>query len=200
MPRTKETFESMREATRLKIETAALSLFARRGLSVKVGEIAKAAAVSQGLLYSHFPSKEALISELMRQATTTSSEAMTKIAGSGGTAAEKIRRTTDLMCYMFSEGPIGADYFMFVVQAQMCGFNAPDIAKYSPTRPAPVQSFAKIIAEGQLESSVVNGEPLQLSIFYWAAVQGLCCYAITGIPITPDPQMLNRILLKENFL
>jgi len=40
MPRTKEVFEAMRETTRQKIVTAALSLFAKNGLSVKVGEIA----------------------------------------------------------------------------------------------------------------------------------------------------------------
>ncbi|MCL2746939.1 MAG: TetR/AcrR family transcriptional regulator, partial [Coriobacteriia bacterium] len=48
----------MRESTKQKIEAAALSLFARKGLSVKVSEIAEAAGVSQGLLYSHYPSKD----------------------------------------------------------------------------------------------------------------------------------------------
>ena len=46
MPRSKEAFEAMRQTTRAKIETAALSLFARKGLAVKVGEIAEAAGVS----------------------------------------------------------------------------------------------------------------------------------------------------------
>lgn len=200
MPRTKEAFEAMRENTRLKIEAAALSLFARKGLSVKVGEIAKASGVSQGLMYSHYPSKDALIAELIRQATTISGGSFSAWVGEAGTVDEKIRITTAMMCQMFEEAPIGIDYFMFMVQVSMSGFQVPEASYYSPKYPNPVETLAAALAQGQREGSVVPGDPLQLSIVYWAVIQGLCCYAITGMPIAPDPNMLNRIVLKEEFL
>jgi AcrR family transcriptional regulator len=53
MPRTKEAFEAMRETTKGKIEASALSLFARKGLSVTIDEIAKTAGLSKGLIYNH---------------------------------------------------------------------------------------------------------------------------------------------------
>ena len=213
MPRTKEAFEAMRETTRHKIEAAALSLFARKGLSVKVGEIAEAAGVSQGLLYSHYQSKDALIAELIRQATDISGRSIMEIAGSGGTAAVKIKRITKMMCGMFtggelrlpasaagSTGSVGIDYFMFMVQVGLSGFPVPEASQYSPECPNPIESLARILAQGQKERSVAPGSQFKMSLVYWAVIQGLCCYAATGIPVSPEPKTLNRILLKEEYL
>ena len=200
MPRTKEAFEAMRKTTRVKIETAALSLFARKGLSVKVGEISEAAGVSQGLMYSHYPSKDALIIELIRQATTISGNTIMDFTESDGTAARKINGISCIMCQMFAETPIGIDYFMFMMQVGMSDFNVPETSWYSEELPNPVENLARILVQGQEEGFVVQGDPLQLAVAYWAAIQGLCCYAVTGIPVLTDPKMLNRILLKEDFL
>jgi len=200
MPRSREVFEAMRQTTRQKIEVSALSLFARRGLSVKVGEIAEAAGVSQGLLYSHYASKDALIAELIRQATTISGKTVLDFAEGGDGAAEKIQGITDMMCRMFTEAPIGIDYFMFMAQVGMSGLKLPEASLYSPEAPNPAESLAQVIAQGQAEGTVVCGDPMQLSIVYWAAIQGLCAYAITGMPILPEPEILSRIVLKEGCI
>ncbi|MCL1819699.1 MAG: TetR/AcrR family transcriptional regulator [Oscillospiraceae bacterium] len=199
-PRSKEAFESMRQTTRQKIEIAALSLFARKGLSVKVGEIAEAAGISQGLMYSHYPSKDALIAELVRQATSMSSGYTAAWVGECETVADKIRNISVMMCGMFAQFPIGIDYFMFMTQVGMSDFQMPEESWYSEKNPNPAEILAKLIVQGQQEGSVVSGDPLQLSSVYYAVIQGLCCYIITGMPMSPQPEMLNRILLKENFL
>ncbi|MDR2922860.1 MAG: hypothetical protein LBU85_05910, partial [Treponema sp.] len=67
----------------------------------------------------------------------------------------------------------------------------------SEEAPHPAETLARIIAECQAEGSAVNGEPVQLAFVYWAAIQGLCCYAITGIPLPPVAETLLRILLKK---
>ena len=200
MPRTREAFEAMRETTRQKIEGAALSLFARKGISVTIGEIAQVAGLSKGLLYSHYPSKDALIIELVRRATVTSGQNIMSLALSDSSAATKIKQITDLMCKMFSEVPIGIEYFMFMIQVRMSGFQVPEMAQYSAELSNPFESLIYIIVQGQSEGSVVNGDSLQLSNVYWAAIQGLCCYAITGMPVSVSTQILNRILLKEDFI
>ena len=201
MPKKKEVFEAMRESTRQKIEAAALSLFARNGLSVKVGEIAKAAGVSQGLMYSYYWSKDALIKELIRQATNISGRVIKEIAGSDGTAVMKIKRITDMMCGMFTETtPVGIDYFMFMVQVGLNGFWLPEASQYSQEFPSPVESLARVITQGQKERSVAPGSQLGMSVVYWAAIQGLCCNAATGVPVSPEPKTLNRILLREAYL
>ena len=66
MPRTKKQFEEMRNATKEKIQTAAMHLFAQKGLAAtNVQEIADAAGISIGLLYRHYKTKEALFYELV---------------------------------------------------------------------------------------------------------------------------------------
>lgn len=200
MPRSKEAFDAMRENTREKIDAASLSLFARKGLSVKVAEIAQAAGVSQGLMYSHYPSKDALIAELVRQATEISSRSVMGIAADMGGIPEKIQQISVMMCGLFSDVPVAIDYFMFMVQVGTSGFPMPEDLCYGEEHPNPVETLAKIIMQGQAEGSVVPGDPVQLSMIYWAAIQGLCCYAITGMSVNPHPEALNRILLKEEFL
>ena len=201
MPRTKKAFEAMRETTRQKIETTALSLFSRNGLSVRVGEIAEAAGISQGLLYSHYQSKDALIIELIRQATDISGRSIMEIAGSAGTAAAKIKRITEMMCGMFTgDSPVGIDYFMFMVQVGLNGFWLPEASQIPQEYPNPVESLARVIVQGQRERSVARGNQFGMSVVYWAAIQGLCCYAATGMHVSPEPKTLNRILLKEEYL
>jgi len=228
MPRKKEVFKAMRETTRQKIEAAALSLFARKGLSVKVGEIAKMACISQGLLYSHYGSKKALIGELIGQATGSSGRIIKEIAGSDDTAVEKIKRITGMMCGMFAgtdprsvetrvnyaksanrkgdtlagtgDASAGIDFFMLTVQAGMNGFRIPKASRYSDECPNPTESLARIIAQGQTEKSIAKGNPFQMSVVYWAAIQGLCCYAAAGWPVSPEPKILNKFLLKEEYL
>lgn len=199
MPRTKEAFESMREDTRQKIETVALSLFARKGLSVTVDEIAREAGISKGLLYNHYPSKDALIVEFVRRATNTSSRFIKEITDGDAPAAVKIQQITSMMCQMFSDNSIAIDFFMFMEQVDMSGFSVPEEVRYSADLPNPIEILAHIIEQGQSEGSIVNGDALQLSTVYWAAFQGLCSYAITGMPLSPDPKMLSRILLNENY-
>jgi len=197
MPKTKEAFEVMRETTRQKIEETALSLFARKGLSVTIDEIAKKAGLSKGLLYSHYTSKEALIIELLRQAVVTSGTKIKEIADGNNNAAAKIKQITAMMCEMLSDSNIGIDYFMFTIQAGMSDFQIPEDGLYTADMPNPVESLARIISEGQAEGSAVKGDPVQLAIVYWAAIQGLCCYIVTGIPFSPVPETLLRIILKE---
>ena len=190
----------MRESTRQKIESAALSLFARKGLSVTINEIARTGGLSQGLLYSHYTSKDALIAELVRQAVGISGKCIQEVAQSDATALVKIRQTTSMMFQMFADHHMGIDYFMFMIQVGMSGFQMPDTALYTPDLPNPVDSFAQVLSQGQTEGTVVDGAPIQLATIYWAAIQGLCCHAITGMPLSPNPKMLNRIVLKEKFL
>ncbi len=200
MPRSKIAFNAMRENTRIKIEATALSLFARKGLSVTISEIANAGGISQGLLYSHYPSKDALIAELVRQAVSISGQSIKEAAQSDDSALTKINQITSMMCQMFTDHKEGIDYFMFMLQVGMSGFQTPSEALYTFAMPNPINSLAQILSQGQSEGSVIDGDSVKLATIYWALIQGLCCYAIMSMPLSLDPRMLNRTVLKEDFL
>jgi AcrR family transcriptional regulator len=62
VPRTEAQNEAIRAESRAKILAAALELFAREGYeATSVREVAQAAGVAQGLLYSYFAGKEGLL-------------------------------------------------------------------------------------------------------------------------------------------
>lgn len=68
MARTAEQNRAMRDQSRERILAAALRLFAQRGYAVAtVREIAASAGLSQGLLYTHYLSKEELLRALFRR-------------------------------------------------------------------------------------------------------------------------------------
>ena len=200
MPRSKEAFEAMKETTRNKIEAAALPLFAQKGFSVSVGEIAAAAGVSKGLLYNNFSSKEALIAELARQVIIISEQSIKSIAENNGSAVVKIKKFTSNMCEMFTDNRAGIDYFMFMTQVGMSGFPIKELVYDVHGLSDPAESLTQIISDGQSEGSVIRGEPEQLAMAYWAMLQGLCCCVLMDMPISPKPEMLLRILLKEKFI
>lgn len=65
-PRSKEQFEEIREGKRALILEKALELFADQGFDrTAISQIAKAAGISQGLLYNYFESKEKLLHALI---------------------------------------------------------------------------------------------------------------------------------------
>ncbi|NLJ07542.1 MAG: TetR/AcrR family transcriptional regulator [Sphingobacteriales bacterium] len=66
MPRTDEQFEAIRKEKRELILRTALKLFAEKGYhSVSISQIAKEAAISKGLMYNYFASKEELLQTIM---------------------------------------------------------------------------------------------------------------------------------------
>ena len=77
MPRTAEQYEAMRIATRNKIHSAAIKLFAKKGFAAtSVKDISEGAGISIGLMYRHYKKKEDLFNELV----TYAAEGLDKIA------------------------------------------------------------------------------------------------------------------------
>jgi len=65
-PRTEQQNKTIRESRKELIQTTALKLFARQGIShTTIDQIARAAGISKGLLYHYFASKEALLEEII---------------------------------------------------------------------------------------------------------------------------------------
>lgn len=196
-PRTPTQFTEMRELTKSKIESSALSLFSRQGLSVTVAAIAKHAGVSQGLLYQHYSSKSELIQSLVNKAIFLSSSAISDVLYMNATAKEKVEYISKMMLDMIidSDNP-GKQMFMFMTQV---GINMPpDTSDNNDVNESnkPIYSLIGIIHQGQAEGSIKPGDPFALSLFYWATVQGLCCYSLGGIEVPYDYNSLSKILLK----
>jgi AcrR family transcriptional regulator len=59
--------DDKKDETRARLVSAGAAIFAEKGVDgARIGDIAKAAGVAMGTLYTHFPDKEALFDEVMR--------------------------------------------------------------------------------------------------------------------------------------
>lgn len=66
MPRTKEQYNEIRSRRKVQIMDSALELFANEGYGhVSITMLSKHAGISKGLMYNYFPSKEALLKEIL---------------------------------------------------------------------------------------------------------------------------------------
>ncbi|MEI7662250.1 MAG: TetR/AcrR family transcriptional regulator [Bacteroidota bacterium] len=67
-PRTSEQFEEIREVKRRQIMDAAIECFATTGYhAVSISELARHAAISKGLMYNYFKSKEDLLKCIFKE-------------------------------------------------------------------------------------------------------------------------------------
>ncbi|MEO0776021.1 MAG: TetR/AcrR family transcriptional regulator [Bacteroidota bacterium] len=91
-PKTKEQYEEIRQKSAEAILQAALELFGHQGYhSTTISQIAKAAGVSKGLMYNYFPSKEALLDEIIHGVMAVGEELMTLLEGPGS-PGERLRK------------------------------------------------------------------------------------------------------------
>jgi len=70
-PRTKDQYSEIRKASREKILSASLELFAKKGFhATSISQIAKKAKISKGLMYNYFKSKDKLLDEIIQNGFT----------------------------------------------------------------------------------------------------------------------------------
>ena len=94
------------ETTRTQILEAAMVCFARRGYDgASTAEIAKAAGVSQGIIFHHFGTKEGLFAAIVRSGIDDFKECVAKAEQSKLTPPEKIQLLLRLMGEMALAAP-----------------------------------------------------------------------------------------------
>lgn len=201
MPRNPERNLQLRDARRAQLLSSALELFVGKGLAAtKITDIARAAGISQGLLYHYFPSKEAIYVELVGGSFRR------LVAAARG--LEKLPlppedRLAHALTHLL-EGLAGDDDFArhFILNAQAGFFDGlPDeaarlVRRY---RRVPYRVVASILAEGQRAGTVVPGDPHTLSTVFWSQIKGLALHRAAFGPTAalPEPAVLLRLFLTE---
>jgi len=173
------TRDEQKEQRRQLIIFKALELFAKKGYSdTKIGDIAKAANMSVGLMFHYFESKEQLYEELVRM-------------GAEGTNRPMEMNFTNPLDYF--TGFLGAMFsyakeqtwvfYMFVLMAQARRSDAiPAHIKELAMRVNQVEQSAEIIAAGQQYGYFREGDPYTLAFTFWSCVQGV----MEEIAVSPE--------------
>lgn len=164
------TREEQKEQRRQLIITKALELFAKKGYSdTKIGDIAKAADMSVGLMFHYFESKEQLYEELIRMGVEGTN---TPLNMNFENPLDYFSGFVRILFQYAKEQPWV--FYMFVLMAQ---------ARRSDGIPAHIKEIAmsvnqikqssEIIEAGQKYGYFRDGDPYVLAFTFWSCVQGV---------------------------
>jgi AcrR family transcriptional regulator len=153
-----------------KVERAALTLFAANGVAgASIAEIATMAGVSQGALYRHYPSKEALAAGLFEAGYRRTTAGLAALRASRAGFAERIEAMVAHFCALYDRD---AALFRFMLMAQHDVL--PGIDDAHPTPAWVIEAtVADAVAAGELGAvepaagaAVVMGVVLQTATFH----------------------------------
>ncbi|MGM9857843.1 MAG: TetR/AcrR family transcriptional regulator [Bacilli bacterium] len=203
MPKTKQTYDQMKEDRRRSILKASLRLFAVRGYdAVRMDDIAKKCECSHGLLYHYYKDKEDIFHDLMNYLHSDVYRFNLLIHEEKVSAKEQIIHICDAIINI-----INGDedrFFSFYM------FTNIDYQKTLP--PPPVRDgkgkihhkffddiLKEIIIQGQKEGTVHKGDPKELTLLFHSLMYGMLFDKLKNKRekySCPSSKAIQRILLK----
>jgi AcrR family transcriptional regulator len=199
LPRVKQQFDAMRSATKEKIIAAGLKLFAYKGLAAtSIQDIAKLAGISVGLMYHYYKSKEDLFTELVETVINSAALSTEAIFTSDRSPAEKIKTFSKEVIDSIVEGDELSQYYLLIIH-YMLVVNLPEkSSEVQEKGMAPLEKVKRTILEGQALGEVKTGDPDEMAVTYFAAIQGLAIAKLTMGDrfVVPSPDLLSGLLLK----
>ena len=153
------TYAVARPSQRHLILDAALRCFAERGYdATRVQHIADRAGVSNGALYRHFPSKQALAEQLYADALAGVTGPMAAAADTPRTVRERLQGCLGAMLAAYRAAPDAATFAVLRQQALMPALPADTVF--------PVTILERLVREGQAAGEVRNGDPKLLAAIF----------------------------------
>jgi AcrR family transcriptional regulator len=200
-PKSQDQFRQMKDEMREKIYSGALRVFSHRGYAAtRISDIAKACGISHGLLYHYFSSKDEIFADLVKNAMDSSVNALLYTETIDVPAIQKIEWiTTEILKYLGTDSD-SAYYFFLMIQVSVTESLPESVLRYMHSEVTPNDVMRRIIADGQQQGDIVDGDIDQLNNAYWAAINGLAIFRIAyaDAMVTPDPAIILRMLKKEN--
>lgn len=162
--------DEQKEQRRALIMDKALELFAKKGYAeTKIGDIAKAADMSVGLMFHYFKSKEKLFEELVRygaNATDTPREMNFE------NPLDYFEGFLKMLLHYVKEQP--RIMYLFVIMGRMQhGEGIPPHIKEIAESVDQIEQSAEIIAAGQEYGYFREGDPYLLAFTFWSSIQGV---------------------------
>ena len=194
--------QQIKDIRREQILSCALTLFASNGLAAtKITDIAAAAGISHGLMYTYFNSKEELYTELIGSAFEKLNAACLELERLDMQPREKIVMAMNRLLAGIAEHEDNARYHVLIAQAGISDAT-PAEAKtiLLEARDLPYRVMARIIREGQADGSVKEHDADDLAVAFWTTVKGIAFHrAIWGDQFRlPDPNILIAMFVTDN--
>lgn len=181
MAKTVAQNKRIRDAKRELILLEALNLFSRKGFySTRIQDIAEAANISQGLLYYYYPSKEAVYIDLVDDSLERINDTARYVRDMNKSSGEKVMYALQILFKTIESSPRFRQTCRMIAQATYQADISPEAqSQLDKKRDVAYRIMAEIFRKGQMEGSIVDGDPMQLSILFWTSVNGLSIYYAT---------------------
>jgi len=178
MPRTEAANQRLRETQREKILDAARRVFARKGLAATMADIATEAAISHGLAYHYFTSKEVLFQALVEQILQERRAALQRFREIPLPPGERLEFLVTRLIENRRDHPEVAQLHE---QVQSAEATPPDLREQArEVNQAFADLLRQLIVEGQAEGAVIDADPDQLLTAVAAALDGLTRLAMSN--------------------
>jgi len=197
-PRNEEQNALIKDERREQILSAALHLFASRGFAAtKISDIVTKANMSQGLAYHYFNSKEEIFYALLERAMDTSSQSLLMVEKMSLGPLEKVRQTARYILNGIENFNDSAYYFLIVVHASIMESEDDRREKLLSKGNIAIQAMTGFIREGQTAGEIKEGDPLEMTVTFFAAIQGLAVYKLSMKDFKmPDPEIIVNMIRK----
>ncbi|RJX37945.1 TetR/AcrR family transcriptional regulator [Paenibacillus pinisoli] len=197
MPRTKEQFEEMRNATRAKIQSAAMQLFAQQGFGMtNVQEIADKAGISIGLLYRHYKTKDELFHELAEFAASGLARVAERFESDESPAVLLNSFVQEIYEDMVSGDDLAN---LMILMSQSFGGPNEGQKDVVTVNKNLIMATGKLIKRGQELGEFAAGDPCEMAIFFFASIQGLAEMKVRMKAdfVMPAPAILTAFLFSK---
>lgn len=173
-PRNNEQNQLIRDERREQILSAAVQVFARRGLTgTKISDIAQAAGLSHGLVYHYFDSKDEIFTVLVERALLGSLKILKNAAQHPGTPWDQLRWMTDRV---LSEDHSDSAYYNHIMLQAFTSDSVPDEIKERHSLWQALnleENIVPILIAGQEAGQIVQEDPVRVAVAYFSFLQGV---------------------------
>jgi len=194
-PRNVERDQQMREMRKEHILDAALQAMAKRGIdSVCLKDIAREAQLSIGNVYNYFNSKEEILGEVLSRGQIEYGKMITSYSKLNIDPRDKLTEICRGWLTLSSN-------WAFTIMLESIRTNEtvnPEIREAATRRfTENLKPLAEIMQQGQATSVIIEGDPLQLALYFVSMIQGLTLQMVPGyeIPIRIEPESIIRLFL-----
>jgi AcrR family transcriptional regulator len=186
-----------RETQRANILEGAKHVFARKGKAATMADVAEAAAVSQGLAYRYFASKEEIYRELVEQAVEQAELVTSEPMHEGSTTPGQ--RLAGMITRLVEYRRDHLEIIQLLDQVLSSDTPPNDVAELiRQRRERFLGEFRQLIVDGQATGEVAADDPDQLVIAIVATLEGLARFGLHNperfYRLCPDANILLRML------
>ena len=175
-----------KEKRRQDIFDTALHLFIHKGYAgTSIRDISRALAISPGLLFHYFATKEDMLAAMIEMAMGGVSSAVGLLDGPS-LPMEKFENIVRMIFGSFAYYPQSAPLFLLMHQVTIMDSIPPKVKEMIAANHT-IEYSVKIIMEGQRIGNIREGDPFALSIAFWGAIQGMA-ETIAMYPNSPVPE------------